>query len=203
MVGSVAILAPNMRVGTPGLVTIAAGTDFYCNVWDVRPFGPWATESVGAIRKEGHTIVYHHTASDVPWSPAWRAIRPWLDTGRRTWPWGVPYNFLVVPQAPHRIYYVHDVDRCWPHTQGYNCATAIAALGNYSTTPPPADMVARMLRLADALATMWDEWVPELQHRDITATECPGNLLSPLLPGHAHQRDGSTRTMDAPDLGGR
>jgi hypothetical protein len=101
----------------------------------------------------------------------------------------VPYNFIVMPRHGFRIYYLNDVDSSCAHTYGFNWATAIAAVGDYSAHPPPDGMVGRMLRLADALASMWGERVTEIQHRDVFATECPGNLLSPLLPGQGRQRD--------------
>ena len=134
-------------------------------------------------------IIYHHTAGG---EVRRRSIREelWalIDTARES-DWGLPYNFVVMPSPPYRIYYINDVDRCWPHTYDRNCDTAIAAFGNFSVDQPAVGLAPRMMALADALATMWGEWVRESQHRDWSATECPGTLLSPLLPSADRQRD--------------
>lgn len=177
------------RSDIPGILEIASGSEWATTVRDVRSLGPWTTPSAVRTNRSGKLIVYHHTASDIPTGSGWGSVRAWLEAGRRTWPYGVPYNFLVMPKHGFRIYYLNDVDGAWPHTYGYNWATAIAACGNYSDYPPPVGMVERMLRLADALATMWGQRVTEIQHRDVYATECPGDLLAPLLPHHGAQRD--------------
>jgi hypothetical protein len=100
---------------------------------------------------------------------------------RAEWPFGIPYNFLVEPFAPFRIWYLNDVDQAWPHTSGHNHHTAVAAWGNFDEVRPPRGLPARMHRLADALATMWGHWVPEMQHRDVYATRCPGAALGDML----------------------
>lgn len=177
------------RADIPGILEIAAGTEWATTVRDVRPWGPWASPSAMTLQRKGHLVVYHHTASELPSGSGWRAVREWLETARRTWPYGVPYNFIVMPRHGFRIYYLNDVDSAWPHTFGFNWATAIAAVGNYSLYDPPVGMVERMMRLADALASMWEERVQEVQHRDVFATECPGSRLAPLLPAQGRQRD--------------
>lgn len=189
MIDTRIVLPTVARVGLPGVLEIASGTRFATTVRDVREMGPWATP--GKPHKEGdpRVIFYHHTASALPVGNRWGAVAEWLAVGRREWPFGVPYNFIVMPRHGFPIYYLHDVDYAWPHTYGYNHATAIAAVGDYDAHEPPAGMVTRMLRLADALATMWGERVPEWQHRDVFATACPGRYLSPLLPQWGRQRD--------------
>jgi hypothetical protein len=96
--------------------------------------------------------------------------------------YGLPYNFIVWPTAGTPAYYLNDVDLCWPHTYGHNCDVAIAAEGNYETTPAPAPLVQKMTRLADALATMWGVYLPTYGHRDCYPTACPGQYLYGALP---------------------
>jgi N-acetylmuramoyl-L-alanine amidase-like protein len=189
MIETRTILPTVARVDLPGILEIAAGTRYATTVRDAREFGPWASESAMPIQRKGRLIVYHHTASELPTGSQWSVVRAFLEQWRRTWPYGVPYNFVVMPKRGFPIYYLNDVDRSWPHTYGYNHSTAIALIGDYQRYDPPPGAVERMLRLADALAVMWGERVPEVQHRDLVATLCPGDKLSPLLPSFGNQRD--------------
>lgn len=176
-------------VHSPGMLLIAAGTPYETLVRDVRGFYPWSRPTSHLYKGRERLIVYHHTAGSIP---AHRSTHRELDhliQQAKGGDFGLPYNFVVMPGGSHRIYYLNDVDECWPHTLGHNCATAICAVGNYSVLTPRPTLVPRMLRLADALATMWGERLPELQHRDLYATACPGTNLAPLLPGMNRQRD--------------
>jgi hypothetical protein len=112
-----------------------------------------------------------------------------LEILRNASPWGLPYNFIVEPGRPWRIWYLNDVDMAWPHTYGGNDAVAIAAWGDYEEDRAPLGMVRRMGFLADALATMWDRYLPEHLHRDFTPTVCPGQHLSAILVVERHLED--------------
>lgn len=171
-----------------GVLVIAAGTPFSVIVRDARSLYSWANSTGEWDWGDERVIVYHHTAGGSLKRRSHRSeILDMMEMARHS-QYGLPYNFIVMPTHPYRIYYLNDVDRWWGHTWGYNHGTAIAAWGNYSSNPPPDRMVGRMVELADSLATMWGEWVRETQHRDHMATECPGNLLAPLLPSAASQR---------------
>lgn len=183
------VLRENPRTGTVGILVIAAGTQYEIAVRDARSFIKWAERGGDVDRTWARGIVYHHTAGGVAAKRTARAELGLLIEMARSSQWGLPYNFVVMPAPPFRIWYLNDVDGCWPHTLHANCLTAIAAYGNYSVAKPDARMVGRMVGLADALATMWQAWVQEHQHRDFTPTECPGTNLAPLLPSLAHQRD--------------
>jgi hypothetical protein len=176
------------RYARAGVLVIAAGTPFSVIVRDARSIYGWA---VGRDERDWDTdrlIAYHHTAGGSMKKRSDRSeVLDMVEMARAS-EWGLPYNFVVMPAHPWRIYYLNDVDLFYPHTWGHNHATAIAAWGNYSVDQPPPRMVERMVGLADALATMWGEWVREIQHRDVYATECPGNHLAPLLPGMYRQR---------------
>lgn len=188
MIGATPLFAGDVSVRSPGAILVAAGTPWETLVRDVRSFYRWAEPTSPCYKGGKRTIVYHHTASGLPTGRSTHRELDFMLNLARGSRWGLPYNFLVMPGGHHRIYYLNDVDECWPHTIGHNSSTAIAAVGNYSTHVPRPTMVKRMLRLADALASMWGEWVPELQHRDVDATECPGTNLAPLLPQNGRQR---------------
>jgi hypothetical protein len=104
-----------------------------------------------------------------------------LELERNHGKWGLPYNFIVEPAPPFRVWYLNDVDMGWPHTYGGNDACAIAGWGNYEVDSPPLGMVRKMGELADALAVMWDRSIPEHLHRQFTPTACPGVNLSAIL----------------------
>lgn len=182
------LLGRDRRSGRPGALVIAAGTPFEIVVRDARSLYRWAERQPGSAVGPPHHIIYHHTASRAPKVRGQQNEMYQLALLASGSTWGLPYNFIVSPTPPYRIYYLNDVDLRWPHTFGFNGSTAIAAWGNYSVEEPPAEMVGRMTALADALATMWGEWVWETQHRDHQATECPGNRLSPQLPSETRQR---------------
>lgn len=182
------IVPPLARGYRVGVVIIAQGTPFQVTVRDARERGPWATMSEHPIEGRKRTIIYHHTAGGVPAKRSMREEIDLLEMMRNTSPWGLPYNFVVMPAPPFRVYYLNDVAGCWPHTWDHNCDTAIAAYGNFERDKPDQRLVDMMLRLGDALAEMWGEWLREAQHRDFIPTSCPGQHLSPLLPSLGKQR---------------
>lgn len=177
------------RMGlTYDLVVIAEGTEWATTVRDVRREGRWARSSMPTINMDKRAIVYHHTAGGlaVDYEPLQQLQV--MELARNDGEWGLPYNFIVFPGKRGKVWYLNDVDSGWPHTLGYNWATAIAAWGNYSVAHPDPRLVQRMMRLADALASMWGRWVPEIQHADVMPTQCPGNHLRALLPSQDRQR---------------
>jgi hypothetical protein len=175
------LLQARPSAGLVGALLIAAGSPWETVVRDARGIYPWASASVVANRKEGRMIVYHHTAtSDYGRKRSREELQRLAEIAQGS-DFGLPYNFVVSGIAPFRVWYLNDVDQCWPHTYGHNCATAVAAFGNYSEGPPHLGMVVKMLRLGDALAHMWGEWVPETLHGKVGATECPGTKLAPVL----------------------
>lgn len=183
------ILRANARTGTVGHLVIAAGTPYEVAVRDARSFIQWSEQTVGISIERPHHVVYHHTAGGVAAKRSARYELNLLIEMARSSEWGLPYNFVVMPAPPFRIWYLNDIDTPRPHTYGHNGACAVAAYGNFETDRPDERVPHRMTALADALATMWDEWVQESQHRDWYATACPGRYLAELLPSLAHQRD--------------
>jgi hypothetical protein len=126
---------------------------------------------------------WHHTCGPATATTAGEQLRVMASMARSA-EYGLPYNFLVWPSPPNRVYYLNDVDGCWPHTYGHNCDVAVCAQGNYSVDYPPDGLVEQMKAVADALAAMWAVQLPCYGHRDCYATECPGNYLYPLLEGY-------------------
>lgn len=192
---STTMRAPTIRLSggdasqaRPGALVIAAGTPFEIAVRDARSIIKWSVPGGGLPWDVQRRFVYHHTAGGPVGQRSSRSEVLDAIAMSRGGRWGLPYNFLVMPARPWRIYYLNDVDQRWPHTWGHNDACAIAAWGNFSVSHPSPPLVGRMVALADALATMWGVWCPESQHRDHIATECPGNHLAPLLPSEARQR---------------
>jgi hypothetical protein len=160
---------------------VAAGSRYSFVALDVRSLGPWSASSKLPIDEAERRIVYHHTASPGPDARSLKTQLARLEMLRNEGPWGLPYNFIVEPASPFRVWYLNDVDESWPHTYGGNQHVAIAAWGNFQEEYPHSGMVARMWRVADGLATMWGRYLPELQHRAFVATLCPGDNLTHAL----------------------
>ncbi len=159
---------------------IGAGSMQQVIVYDIRDLGPWA-EPTRRMEVRPHRFVYHHTASPSPDVRSLKTQITRLELLRNGSPWGLPYNFVVEAFRPWRIWYLNDVDQAWPHTYGGNDAVAIAAWGNFEEDDATRSLALRMGRLADALAVMWGEQIPEHIHRQFTATACPGKSLIELL----------------------
>lgn len=166
----------------PQLV-IAEGTPYEIAVVDLRRGGVWSQSSGRRVTGPPSTLWWHHTCGSAQAEHQGLQLQTMVREAKAA-EYGLPYNFLVWPTGDCPIYYLNDVDLCWPHTYGHNCDCAIAAQGNYSVLTPPDLMVERMKRLADALASMWAVQLPCYGHRDCYPTECPGNHLYPLLEGY-------------------
>lgn len=191
------VLDADPSIGRVGFLVIAAGTRYEIAVRDARSFIRWAKPSLPFRGDVPRRIVYHHTAGGRVAKRTAQAELNVLIAMARDSEWGLPYNFIMMPAPPFRIFYLNDVDMCWPHTYGHNCDTAIAVYGNFEEERPDPRVPLRMMALADALATMWAVWVEETQHRDWNATVCPGAYLSPLLPRLEDQGAGRT-SYDGP-----
>jgi hypothetical protein len=162
---------------------IAEGTPYATTVYDVRREALWAHTTGRRGPVPPAALWWHHTCGLVHFTtPAEQLACLLREAGYAEY--GLPYNFVVWPDDAATVYYLNDVDLCWPHTYGHNCDVAIAAQGNYSLYDPPAQMVSRMKQLADALATMWGVWLATYGHRDTYPTQCPGDKLYPLLAGY-------------------
>lgn len=165
------------------VLTIAAGTPYAVDVFDVRRGQLWALSTGRRASGPPAALWWHHTCGPAVETAPPRQVNAMLRMAR-TSEHGLPYNFIVWPTEGTPAYYLNDVDLCWPHTYGHNCDVAVAAEGNYETTEPPSAMVSKLMRLADALATMWNVTLPTYGHRDCYPTACPGKYLYPLLAGY-------------------
>lgn len=164
-------------------LVIAAGTPYAVAVYDVRRSGRWSQTSGRRGATPPASLWWHHTCGPAVVTTPEKQVFALLREARVA-EYGLPYNFVVYPDDPASVYYLNDVDLCWPHTYAHNCDVAIAAEGNYETHEPPAQMVSKMKALADALATMWQVYLPTYGHRDCYPTACPGQYLYPLLAGY-------------------
>lgn len=155
---------------------IADGTPYATTVLDVRADRQWAQCEGDRAAGAPAAIYLHHTADSQ--SARWQLGQ--LDIMNRAADadeWGLPYNFVIWPGAEPNIYYLNDVDQCWPHTYGHNCDCAIAAWGNFEVNQGARLVALRMRRLVRALRLMWGEEVPTYGHREVFATACPGQYL--------------------------
>lgn len=160
---------------------IAAGTEWQSRVYDVRELGKWARATMHRGGGPPSSIVVHHTGP-VPSMPTLAGEQIYaMEQAAPNWPYGIAYNFLLFPGGRCNVYYVNDVDWCWPHTLNANCATAIGVWGDWRHRHLPRRPMRRLKRLIGALRSMWDAPVPVAPHWRYTGTECPGTIWPDLV----------------------
>jgi hypothetical protein len=162
---------------------IAQGTPYETTVFDLRRGSVWAQSTGRRGSTPPAALWWHHTCGQATETEPPRQVLCLAREAKHA-EYGLPYNFVVWPTQGCPAYYLNDVDLCWPHTYGHNCDVAIAAQGNYDVAEPPAALVSKLMRLADALATMWGVQLPTYGHRDCYPTACPGQYLYPLVEGY-------------------
>lgn len=158
------------------VLRIAEGTPWEIGVYDVRQGEAWTAHSGYRGNHPPEAIFIHHTAT----TPGPTGALAQLNAMKQLVPtlrYGLPYNFIIFPGAKRRIWYLNDVDWCWPHTYANNCAVSICAWGNFEVEPVPGRLAYRIERLARALMAMWGRELPVHGHRDVFATACPGSRL--------------------------
>ena len=123
----------------------------------------------------------HHTATP-PENPAAR-VRS-IDAYHRSLGWdGIGYHLLVSEDGG--VWFGRPLDKQGAHVKGENEGNlGIALIGHYSAHAPPEAALASVRRL---LAWAFETWGfgPEavLFHKELAATECPGNWPKELLFG--------------------
>ena len=160
----------------PDTLVIAADTDWEITVYDARDVAPWASPWGNTHTNPARSIFWHHTVSRCKATDP-EAQLAWLVDHKDAGPYGLPYNFVVFPDAPATVFYLCDIDNNWPHTYGHNDCVAICAVGNWDVDVPPDAVSERMWHLSHALMMMWAADIPVLGHRDCFATACPGRHL--------------------------
>ena len=160
----------------PDTLVIAEATDWEISVYDARTTAQWAVPWGNRHTTPAREIYWHHTVSRCQATDP-EAQLAWLLATKDSGPYGLPYNFVVFPDAPATVWYLNDIDRNYPHTRGHNDCVAIAGVGNWDRFIPPADLAERMWHLSHALMMMWAADIPILGHRDCFATACPGRHL--------------------------
>ena len=164
---------------------IGEGSEWEVTIYDVRHHAQWAQESFRRNPGPSQGIYWHHTVSrcDADATDT-DAQYQWLLHHRSEGPYGLPYNFLVMPG--NTVWYLNDVDKAWPHTYGHNDATAVCAVGNWDVNTPPPGLAEKMWHLSHALMVMWGHEIPIFGHRDTFATACPGRFLYAELQALKH-----------------
>lgn len=140
-------------------------------------------------------IWLHHSVTRAPEPDATfeqdcAAIRTIEDIGKSRFgeAYGFPYTWGITPSG--RIFGGHHVAKLGAHTMGHNAVgRAIVLVGDYSSRPPTATQLDAIVWLVRyGLAAGW--WtVGQLTggHRDIKATECPGDAAYAVI-GEVNRR---------------
>lgn len=114
-------------------------------------------------------LVIHHTASpDVPVEEIdrWHRGRGWV---------GVGYHYLV--RADGTVEKGRPDDKQGAHVLGYNDKSlGIAVAGNFVSEPPPDRQFESLVRLVNGLKMEYPI-AHVVRHRDLQATDCPGDAF--------------------------
>lgn len=106
-----------------------------------------------------------------------KAMRLLEEIGEKRFGGGISYTWCIPPSG--RIYEGHSVDRQGAHTGGLNdVARAICLIGRYQDDEPtPAQIQSIAWLLQHNVAKGWTKTAALTGgHRDVKATECPGDL---------------------------
>ena len=128
----------------------------------------------------------HHSTTNPPGPDATleqdcQHMRDFEAIGQNRFGCGISYTWVVMPSG--RIFQGHDLDRQGTHTYNRNNrARAICLAGNYAVNTLPQRMENAVARLLRELGATLDGG-----HRDVYATECPGD--------HAYNRIGSVNSL--------
>lgn len=161
-------------------LVIAQGTEWETEVQDVRRTGWWANPTWEPMPPLQRELFLHHTVTGWDSFGEWEELRYLVDIAREG-QWGLPYNFVMFPTFPHRIWYLNDVDISYPHTYANNQDTALAVVGNFEHDPLTNTLAGAIERWVGAMRHMWgNPTMPLRGHRDVFATACPGANLYPL-----------------------
>lgn len=150
-------------------------------------FGPRALPAREAWLHHSVTI-----APDLipPFDDDYAAIRTLEQIGQDRFGGGISYTRLITPAG--LVFEGHDIDRVGSHTAGHNTiAAGYCLVGNYSlTTPTDAQLIALAWVLQHDHTHGWLDQ-PRLDggHRDLKATDCPGQ--------HAYTRIGTINALAA------
>jgi hypothetical protein len=154
-------------------------------------------------------IWLHHSVTHAPepgatFTQDCAAIRTIEDIGAQRFgqSYGFPYTFGITPSG--RIFAGHDVTKLGAHTVGHNAvARAVVLVGDYtSREPTPAQLDSTAWLIRYGLAAGW--WtVGQLTggHRDVKATECPGDRAYAAIGEiNRRARDGDAPAPELPTL---
>ncbi len=147
-------------------------------------------DGVGTAWPVADRLYLHHSvtiAPDLvpPFDDDYAAIRTIERIGMERFgtAYGFPYTFAVTPAG--LCFAGHNLRKNGAHTGGLNSrARGIVLVGNYSTvapTPAQEATVATLIRHGYGM-NWWSIQGLTGGHRDVKATECPGNAAYPRIP---------------------
>ncbi|MEO6728952.1 MAG: peptidoglycan recognition family protein, partial [Candidatus Dojkabacteria bacterium] len=180
--------------------------------WGAPSYSEWTPQFSKITR-----VVVHHTATNVDFSSTDVTVRAIYNEHKircsdnsgyypsncsidNTWS-DIGYNYLIDPygnifegrSGGNGVIGAHSIPN-----QG---SIGISLLGNYSTTQPPAVMMASLTKLIGAVSFLNDfkvVWQQSLLgHRDYLNTECPGANIYPVLPQIAINSEAARQSYNA------
>ena len=133
------------------------------------------------LRPRFRRATIHHTAT--PPDRAAERVRA-IDADHRSRGWdGCGYHLLVAESGA--VFFGRPLDRQGAHVKGENEGNlGVALIGDYTDRPPPEAALASVRRLLTWAFETWG-FGPEAVyfHKELGATECPGNWPKELLLG--------------------
>lgn len=151
-------------------------------------WGAQHADGFGPAPTPAREVWLHHSAGTAPdlvppWDDDYAAVRQIERTGQARFGGGMPYTFLVSPAG--LIFEGLGIDRQGAHTAGRNdIARAICVLGNYDhveVTDAQFESIVWLLRHGHA-AKWWTPRTLTGGHRDVRATDCPGQHAYDAIP---------------------
>ena len=127
---------------------------------------PYATREPGTIQR----IVIHHTATPASTTP--QAIARY-HVRERGWP-GIGYHYVIA--ADGTVYQTNPPTSVSYHVRAFNPESiGIALVGDFTAEPPPATQLRAAAELIRSIRSLLGRELPVFGHRDLNATQCPGN----------------------------
>ncbi len=128
-------------------------------------------------RRDVHKIIVHHTAS--PQDTTVSQIRDWHVNGNG---WSdIGYHYIILGDGT--LERGRSINKTGAHCKGHNRGSiGICVTGNTSEEPPTTAQVQSLLGTLNMLLEEHNITRQDVYgHRDLGATECPGNWLYTIL----------------------
>lgn len=151
----------------------------------IRPrsaWGPQFSNGAGSAPLPATEGVFlHHSGGRAENGP--QAVRDLEVVGQNEFGAGISYTFAVSPDGT--IWEGHSIDREGSHTKRHNQrGRAIVLMGNFVTATPTAQQRESAAQLlAHGVRQGWWSSTRLRGHREVRATECPGDAGQATIPG--------------------